>query len=381
MIAASHSIDARWFAPARRALALIALTVLLAACGSVERRPVVEREAGAAPASPGGVATTTATPPAPASPRPGGGGYYKDDGPGDSPPDVAILAAVQEPEPRIEPLHRFANNPYNVFGVDYVPLKSVAPFRQRGLGSWYGRKFHGQRTSSGEAYDMYGMTAAHPTLPIPSYARVTNVGNGRSVIVRINDRGPFHPGRVVDLSYTAAWKLGYLNAGSTPVEVELITPDQYAGIIAARRATATPQGTQVASASPSATRSAGAAQPSPTFGTTDAATRPEPAPESQAVQVAALNEPAAPKAAPLPVDVEPGGVFLQLGAFSGRDNAENFRARVYRDLAWLNDAIEILPKNGLFRLHLGPYRDRTEAGGMAERIRAALELKPVIVFR
>ena len=361
---------------------VVALLAVLVACGSVAPRPVVEREPGATPAPPG--VATTATPPAPAIPRPGGGGgYYKDDGPGDSPPDVAILAAVAEPEPRIEPLHRFANNPYNVFGVDYAPMRAIASFRQRGLGSWYGRKFHGQRTSSGEPYDMYGMTAAHPTLPIPSYVRVTNVGNSRSVIVRINDRGPFHPGRVVDLSYTAAWKLGYLNAGSTPVEVELLTPDQYAGIIAARRGTTTAQGTQVASASQPAAKptATGAAQPAPAPASTGNTPRPEPVPASQTVRVAAVSEAALPKAAQLPVEVEPGGVFLQLGAFSGRDNAENFRARVYRDLSWLNDAIEIHPKQGLFRLHLGPYRDRTEAGGMAERIRAALELQPVIVVR
>ena len=364
---------------ARAPLCLAALIALLTACGSVERRPVVEREAGVAgsPAAPATAARPGAPSTAPAAGA-GNGGYYKDDGPGDNPPDVAILAAVPEPEPRIEPAHRFANNPYNVFGVDYVPLRALVPFRQRGLGSWYGRKFHGQRTSSGEAYDMYGMTAAHPTLPIPSYARVTNTGNGRSVIVRVNDRGPFHPGRVIDLSYTAAWKLGYLNAGSTPVEVELLTPDQYPGIIAARRAAAS---TQVAAAlAASRTAAPVAAQPA-ALARADAAIRIEPVPATQSVQVAALGEPPQPRAAPLPVDVEPAGVFLQLGAFSGRDNAENFRARVYRDLSWLNDAIEILRKDGVFRLHLGPYRDRTEAGGMAERIRTALELKPVIVVR
>lgn len=363
-----------------RATIVVALVAVLAACGGVGRRPVVEREPGVGSASPG---VAIAPPPAPAAPRAGGGGYYKDDGPGENPPDVAVLAAVPEPEPRIEPLHRFANNPYNVFGVDYVPMKLATPFRQRGLGSWYGRKFHGQRTSSGEPYDMYGMTAAHPTLPIPSYVRVTNIGNGRSVMVRINDRGPFHPGRIIDLSYTAAWKLGYLNAGSTPVEVELVTPDQYAGIVAARRGTMTAEGAQTASASQTAARppAPGAAQPAQTTVPASSVSRPEPIPPSQAARVAALSEAAPPKAAPLPVDVEPGGVFLQLGAFSGRDSAENFRARVYRDLSWLNDAIEIHRKEGLFRLHLGPYRDRTEAGGMAERIRAALELKPVIVVR
>jgi rare lipoprotein A len=150
------------------------------------------------------------------------GGYYKDDGPHERPP--AGLDAVADATPRAEPLHRYANRPYSVFGKDYLPLSAVQPFRQRGMASWYGKRFHGQKTSSGEPYDMYSMTAAHPTLPIPSYARVTNLANGRSVVVRINDRGPFHAGRVIDLSYVAAYKLGYIAAGSAQVEVEAIVP-------------------------------------------------------------------------------------------------------------------------------------------------------------
>jgi len=102
----------------------------------------------------------------------------------------------------------------------------VQPFTQRGTASWYGKKFHGQKTSSGETYDMYKMTAAHPTLPIPSYARVTNLANRKSVVVRINDRGPFHTDRIIDLSYAAAYKLGYTGAGSARVEIEAIVPSQ-----------------------------------------------------------------------------------------------------------------------------------------------------------
>ena len=150
------------------------------------------------------------------------GGYYKDDGPHERPP--AGLDAIADATPRAEPLHRYANRPYRVFGKDYRPLASVQPFRQRGMASWYGKRFHGKKTSSGEPYDMYAMTAAHPTLPIPSYARVTNLANGRRVVVRINDRGPFHAGRVIDLSYVAAYKLGYIAAGSAQVEVEAIVP-------------------------------------------------------------------------------------------------------------------------------------------------------------
>src|SRR5215218_934784 len=157
---------------------------------------------------------------------PRSGGYYKDDGPEANPP--ANLASIPDALPRAEPLHKYANRPYEVFGKKYVPLASVQPFSQRGTASWYGKKFHGQKTSSGETYDMYKMTAAHPTLPIPSYVRVTHVGSGKSVVVRVNDRGPFHGGRIIDLSYVAAYKLGYVGAGSAQVQVEAVVPGQQA---------------------------------------------------------------------------------------------------------------------------------------------------------
>ena len=249
-------------------------------------------------------------PPPPAS-APAKGAYYKDDGPGASPPPD--LAAIADAMPRVEPLHRFANRPYQVFGKDYVPVANLAPFRQTGVGSWYGRRFHGAPTSSGEPYDMYAMTAAHPTLPIPSYARVTNLANGRSVVVRINDRGPFHSDRIIDLSYTAAWKLGYVELGSARVEVESLLP--------------------------------GKAEP---------------------VQEA---------------KTETKGLFLQLGVFSAREAADNFRVRVYRDLAWLSEAIQVIAGGAVFRLHLGPYRSQDEARSIADRIQSELNLRPVLVTR
>lgn len=156
------------------------------------------------------------------------GGYYKDDGPHERPP--ANLDRVADAVPRTEPLHKFANRPYTALGQQYVPMTSLQPFRQRGLATWYGKRYHGQKTSSGEVYDMYAMSAAHPTLPIPSYARVTNLANGRSVVVRINDRGPFKSARVIDLSYVAAYKLGFIQAGQAQVEVEAIVPGRSAGL-------------------------------------------------------------------------------------------------------------------------------------------------------
>ncbi len=185
-------------------------TLLIAACATPPP--------GGSPGPGTGARPNSGGPGATAGPRPGR--YYLDDGPGDAPP--ADLAAIPDARPRLEPLHRWANRPYVVFDRQYVPMTRLEPFRERGIGSWYGRKFHGQRTASGEVYDMYAMTAAHPTLPIPSYARVTHTRSGRTVVVRVNDRGPFLQGRVIDLSWTAAAKLGYAQGGSGEVEVELL---------------------------------------------------------------------------------------------------------------------------------------------------------------
>ncbi|MBQ7626765.1 MAG: septal ring lytic transglycosylase RlpA family protein [Rhodocyclaceae bacterium] len=181
-----------------RVLALLA-AALLTACGS-------------APSRTGGGKSS------------GGGGYYKDDGPADYIP--VDLDKVPDAVPRIEPLNRNTLRPYTVMGKHYVPFTDFRPYRERGTASWYGKKFHGNTTSSGERYDMFAMTAAHPTLPLPSYARVTNLNNGRSVVVRVNDRGPFLHNRIMDLSYVAAYRLGYVNSGSAPVEVEAILPDE-----------------------------------------------------------------------------------------------------------------------------------------------------------
>jgi rare lipoprotein A len=327
---------------------ILALALFIAGCGSAPKR--MGRDAG--------VART----PAPAAPAPRGGAYYQDDGPGDNPP--ANLDQIADALPRLEPLHRFANNPYTVFGQQYVPYKALGAYRQRGVGSWYGRKFHGQRTSSGEPYDMYAMTAAHATLPIPSYVRVTNLANGRSAILRVNDRGPFHSGRLIDLSYAAAYKLGYAAAGSALVEVESITRDDMPMIAAQRR---------------QAIQSAAAAAPQSNTEQLLAETI-STAPVIPAPAAPLQSETSAP-APPIPVDADAGGIYLQLAAFSGRDNAENFRTRVYQQLTWLNEAIRIYSRDGMFRLHLGPYRNRDEANAMVEKIRAALQFKPVVVVR
>ncbi|HRP35629.1 MAG TPA: septal ring lytic transglycosylase RlpA family protein [Gammaproteobacteria bacterium] len=139
------------------------------------------------------------------------------------PPDVT---RIPDPVPRAEPRSARGNPPfYEVMGRRYYVMKEAAGYRERGIASWYGTKFHGRTTSSGEPYDMYAMTAAHKTLPLPSYVRVTHRGNGRSIIVRVNDRGPFVGDRIIDLSYAAAVRLGMHNEGTALVDVELIEPD------------------------------------------------------------------------------------------------------------------------------------------------------------
>jgi rare lipoprotein A len=277
-----------------------------------------------APSQPEPSAPPVATPSAPPA-VPTRGAYYKDDGPGDNPP--ADLAAIPDAVPRTEPPHRFANRPYRIEGREYTPLASVmtssGPFRQTGMGSWYGRRFHGNPTSSGERYDMYAMTAAHPTLPIPSYARVTNLANGRSVVVRINDRGPFHADRIIDLSYTAAWKLGYVEAGSARVQVESIV----SGIETA---------TTVRAIAPVAAQ-----------GTAPAAK----------------------------------GIFLQLGAYGSRAAADEQRARAARELAWLTQDIGVVAMDNLHRVQAGPFSSQDEARAVADRIQSELRLKPVLVVR
>ena len=150
------------------------------------------------------------------------GGYYLDDGPGTNAPKD--FSQIPDAVPKNEPLLAGPNKPYEVMGEVYFPDTSNLPFSEQGIGTWYGRKFHGKPTSSGELYDMYGMTGAHKTMPIPSYARVTDTKTGKSIIVKINDRGPFFPGRVIDLSYAAASKLGYASKGSTTVLVERVFP-------------------------------------------------------------------------------------------------------------------------------------------------------------
>ncbi len=265
--------------------------------------------------------------------------YYKDDGPGDCAP--ANLDTIPDAVPRMEPLHRFANRPYTVLGRDYVPATTLRPYRERGIASWYGRKFHGEKTSTGETYDMYAMTAAHPTLPLPSYASVTNVATGKSVVVRVNDRGPFLHGRVIDLSYAAAERIGIAQKGSGEVEVEAILPAGDADA-RGRRAAAAGRPRRPRRRSPGARR----------------------APPEES--------------APVPVASVEGGFVVQLGAFANFANAQNFVAHLANQIGPIGVEANVRQVNGLFRVFAGPYPTRDDATRTADRLRDALGLPSTI---
>lgn len=289
-----------------------------------------------------------------------GGAYYMDDGPEANPP--ANLDAVPDAIPRIEPLARGPNNPYSVFGQRYVPDTSGQPYRAQGPASWYGKKYHGKPTSNGERYDMYGMTAAHPTLPIPSYVRVTRVATGKTVVLRINDRGPFLGGRVIDLSYVAAHKLGVLSPGSAEVIVERIMPEQIAN------------GTALASSAPPARPITSA--PTPLSPPLPPAIQATPSNTAGTPTVATLPLAAAPASSATPAAT--GSVYLQLGAFSDPARAQAIAARAAAQVpnqAGVSVNVELGAGN-LHRVRVGPFASTEAATQAAAPLESALGVAP-----
>lgn len=249
------------------------------------------------------------------------------DGPPDTPLDPAL---IQDAVPRNEPLSKYGNPPsYEVFGIRYVTANQRFPYREQGTASWYGKKFHGLRTSSGEPYDMLAMTAAHRSLPLPTYARVTNLDNGKSAIVKINDRGPFHNDRLIDLSYAAAVKLGIADQGTGRVEVETIDPEQ-------KTHPATVQAKQ------------SVVQPKSTVTVTPTASRTQ--------------------------------VFVQLGAFSEKRNAENLQQK----LQTVHKKVHIADSKStqgttLYRVRIGPLADASEVARLHTHT-AGLGLHPYVIY-
>ena len=334
---------------------VLCATTLFSSCTTIDlsepresdrRAPVTRRSPPSkSTTAPSANATTDSAPPVSQSPSTSAnkksGGYYLDDGPDDRIPEG--LLDTPDAEPRVEPYAKGPSRPYTIFDQSYVPITDNRPFVQRGIGSWYGKKFHGQRTASGEIYDMYKMTAAHPTLPIPSYARVTNLRNGKKVIVRVNDRGPFHSSRIIDLSYTAALKLGYVQNGSSELEVERLLPEEIKRMQASRRADESLAAKPVA------------------VDEIDAMARPVNAPASAAVAV------------------EAGGFFLQFGAFSQAQNAASLRERLLSTWPENLPRPEVVQSQGLYRLHSGPFNTRDLADRAAQALKSSAQLQTTIV--
>jgi len=329
---------------------------------------------------------------------PKGGSFGRDGAPA-SPP--SNLGAVPDAEPRVEPLRGSGgtSKPYTVLGRSYVPITDDRPFRETGLASWYGTKFHSQSTASGEPYDMYAMTAAHKTLPLPSYVRVRNPANGRKVIVRVNDRGPFHDGRVIDLSYTAALKLDLLR-GVAPVEIERLTNEDI------RTGAWRRGGDTMLAAAPAV----GTAVPVPSGWTANvAATSAEASATeapAQAVVPAAPPPPAplvvtelppmapiapVPAAAPMtstatqtvdaPASTAPAGFWVQLGAFRERDGAESLRTRASRGLPTLAPLLRVFTDAETHRLQAGPFATREAASATVAQVRDELRMAAIVVER
>ena len=275
------------------------------------------------------------------------GGYYLDDGPGDNPP--ANIAMIPDAVPRVEPLLARANKPYMALGNSYTPMTEYQPYKKRGVASWYGKRYHGQKTSAGEIYDMYGMTGAHTILPIPSYVRVTNPENQKSVIVRINDRGPFHSDRLIDLSYAASYKLGLAGKGSGIVDVEAID---------ARK---TVQNSQTVST-----------------GTASAVVEP-----SKTVEPVAPKE--IEKAAPTistqeKLNVTPTtGAFVQVGAFKSADNAGELSKKIMAQNIVENAPVNSWYNQGVYRVRIGPYANRADAEMAAVKLKKSLGVNTYII--
>ena len=247
------------------------------------------------------------------------GGYYGNDGPHETTPDN--LDSIPDAVPKVEALHKYSIKPYIALGKKYYPLETAKNYKKRGVASWYGKLFHGKKTANGETYDMYSMTAAHTLLPLPSYVKVTNVENGRSVIVRVNDRGPFKHEREIDLSYAAAYKLRLIEKGSGLVEVETIDPTQYTPPQATAKASPTPQTT----------------------------TTPQ--------------------------------HYVQAGAFGDENNAIALQNRIQgldiEEVARINR----MYNDGLYRLTVGPYQTKQHAEKIAQTILNRLNISPIITTK
>jgi rare lipoprotein A len=318
---------------------LTLLTFLLVACGG----------------SPS-VKTSEPTKPTEVSKAKKSGGYYLDDGPGDNPP--ANIDAIPDAVPRVETLLVRANKPYVALGNSYTPMTEYQPYKKRGVASWYGKRYHGQKTSAGEVYDMYGMTGAHTVLPLPSYVRVTNPENQKSVIIRINDRGPFHSDRLIDLSYAASYKLGLAGKGSGIVDVEAIDPRKFVQNAPPASAPKAMPPTQASSVIVEPLKTANIPAPTVIESTSSSTS-----PSTQG------------KLTPPPVS----GAFVQVGAFKSAENAELLSRKITGQNLVENMPVNSWYNQGIHRVRIGPYANRSEAELAAAKVKKALGLNTYIV--
>lgn len=279
------------------------------------------------------------------------GGYYLDDGPGDNAPaniDLIPSATLKTEKP----LSR-ANRPYSALGQRYTPMTSYVPYVKQGMASWYGKRYHGQKTSSGEIYDMYAMTGAHTTLPIPSYVKVTNPENGKSVVVRINDRGPFKHERLIDLSYAAAYQLRLITQGSGLVKVEAIDT----GVEAMQEM----MNNRSVDADNSAVANPQSAEPIQTMATVASNSI---APD-QAIASSNLN-------------VNSASYYVQVGAFKSESNGELLQKKILDLDIGGNVAVANVYNNGLYRVKIGPFDTRKEADTSANKVRKQLNTSAIV---
>lgn len=320
------------------ALACLALTLLVSGCASGPK----------APASPPGT-----------SPQ-------RDGPPLSVPPNLADLPEVV---PQIEPIREGGpNKPYVVLGQSYEPLRGDVEWSEKGGASWYGNKFHGRRTASGELYSMYGLTAAHKTLPIPSYVRVRNVRNGKEVIVRVNDRGPFVSGRVIDLSYAAAIKLDIAAAGVGQVEIARLTFDEIRSGAWQRGTVLDPEPTHQATR-PLQPERPMLASPEGTLPVDATLLGGSSTNASGQATTARAHTPAA------------RGFWVQLAALSRRDGVDKLQQRIADQLSGLLPLLAVFHESPHYKLQAGPYASKQEAQQAARQVREALQLQPMVIER
>lgn len=349
----------------KRLIALFGMILLASCAGNSVMQPEVKAPSSSSNTQPASKPATAA--------KAGAGGYYLDDGPGDNAP--ADIDSIPDATLKSEvPLAR-ANKPYIALGQQYTPMTSYVPYKKQGVASWYGKRYHGKKTSTGEIYDMYGMSGAHTVLPIPSYAKVTNPANGRSVIVRINDRGPFKRDRLIDLSYAAAYKLRLIGNGSGLVEVETIDTSAEAMLNRPKMPATTQQvsNTSASASTASSTENADVTL-TPITGSSPAITAttaisPAPARTTLTAQTSALTT------TPTIASIQ---YYVQAGAFKSEANGQLLIKKIQGLQLAENVDVANVYNNALYRVRLGPYTSRSDADASAANIRRQLNISAIV---